>query len=147
MQLGSWADSAAGGVQLFISPLVGEMLDRIGRKPFLAGAPMLVAISNTVFAAIPSVGTLFLSRLGMFTCMKSLRAAGDASLQDVYHEPKEFATANARMQLFQGVSAVAASPVGGYLSSFGLFVPQYFSSAVAALAAALVQLFHVETLG
>ncbi len=132
-------------VSFVSSPFLGDLSDRIGRRPVLIGAIMTTAIGWVVFAGANSVPLLFLGRM--------IDGAGAGSLSitqsylvDLSKDEKERAHNLGLVGAAFGVGFMLGPMLGGVLSTVSHSFPFWFAGGLAALNGIFAYFFLPESL-
>lgn len=130
--------------QLLSAPVLGELSDKIGRRPVLIFSLIGTTASFVLLGAANSIVLLFISRVidGI--------SGGDISTAQAY-----IADITSKEKRTQGMGMLAAAfslgfilgpALGGILSRFGYNVPAYVAAAVTVVATLLTYFFLPESL-
>lgn len=116
--------------QFIFSPIVGNLSDRIGRRPVLLGSLAGFAIDFLVLAFAPTLIWLFIAR-----ALTGVFGATNGPAQSVIADitsPDERARYYGLIGAAFGIGFVVGPAIGGLLAELGTRVPFYASAAVAA---------------
>lgn len=128
--IGGWLSLTYALFQFLFGPVMGNLSDRLGRRPVLLGSLFGFAVDFLVMAFAPSLAWLFATRM-----LTGIFGATNGPSQSVIADvtgPDE------RSQLFGYISAafgvgfVAGPALGGFLAEFDPRLPFYAASALAA---------------
>lgn len=129
--------------QFLSAPILGELSDKIGRRPILLFSLLGTVISFLLLGVAQTIPILFLARI-----VDGL-SGGNISTAQAY-----VADITTKQNRTQGMSILAAAfglgfilgpSVGGLLSRFGYSVPAYVAAAVSAIALILTYFYLPET--
>jgi multidrug resistance protein len=142
-QLG-WIVGIYSLLQIFCSPLIGKLSDRIGRKPVLAVSICGTAIGFVVLGAATTVTMLMIGRVidGISGGNISTAMACIADSTTKEQRSRNMGLVGAAF----GLGFVIGPALGGILSKVNLSFPFYFAAGLALMNAALVMLRLPETL-
>ena len=132
--IGGLMTSVYGLAQFLLSPLVGALGDRFGRRPVILTVLVALVVDSLLLAVAPSVAWLFVGRF-VAGGLGAVFAPAQALVADVT-APDERAAAFGTLGAAFGVGFVVGPAIGGLLAGFGLRVP--FLAAAALAAAVLV---------
>ena len=132
--IGGLMTSVYGLAQFLLSPLVGALGDRFGRRPVILTVLVALVVDSLLLAVAPSVAWLFVGRF-VAGGLGAVFAPAQALVADVT-APNERAAAFGTLGAAFGVGFVVGPAIGGLLAGFGLRVP--FLAAAALAAAVLV---------
>ncbi|MGC8228713.1 MFS transporter [Pseudobacillus badius] len=129
--------------QFIVSPIAGDLSDRLGRKKAIVFGLILFSFSQFLFAFSQQLALLYLSRvfggIGAAFMIPSMMAFV-ADITTVDTRAKGMGWLGASMSF----GFVVGPGIGGFLSALGLRAPFFIAGAAAALAAALSILFLKE---
>lgn len=132
-------------VSFVCSPFLGDLSDRIGRRPVLIGAIITTAVGWVVFAGANSVPLLFLGRM--------IDGAGAGSLSitqsylvDLSKDEKERAHNLGLVGAAFGMGFMLGPMLGGVLSTISHSFPFWFAGGLAALNGIFAYFFLPESL-
>lgn len=129
--IGGLMTSVYGLAQFLLSPLVGALGDRFGRRPVILIVLVALVIDSLLLAVAPTVGWLFLGRF-VAGGLGAVFAPAQALVADVTL-PAERASAFGALGAAFGVGFVVGPAIGGLLAQFGLRAPFLAAAALAAL--------------
>ena len=129
--IGGLMTSVYGLAQFLLSPLVGALGDRFGRRPVILTVLVALVVDSLLLAVAPSVAWLFVGRF-VAGGLGAVFAPAQALVADVT-EPKDRASAFGTLGATFGVGFVVGPAVGGLLAQFGLRVPFLGAAGLAAL--------------
>jgi len=135
---------AYAGMQFIFGPIIGNMGDRIGRRPVLFCCVLAFSIDYGLMAAAPTIGWLFLGRLIAGMAGASYGPA-NAVLADVT-KPQERARVFGLMGAAFGGGFILGPALGGLLAGFGTRAPFIAAASLAAINLVWVALALPETL-
>jgi MFS transporter, DHA1 family, tetracycline resistance protein len=135
---GAWLAFAYAGMQFLFAPLLGNLSDRVGRRPVLIISLVGMCIDYTIMGLAPTLGWLFLGRILSGMAGASYSTAS-AYIADVTSPDKRAASFGMIGAAFGG-GFVIGPALGGLIGEFGVRLP-FFASAVLAAANALYGLF------
>lgn len=132
-------------VSFLSSPFLGDLSDRIGRRPVLIGAISMTAIGWVVFAGANSVALLFLGRM--------IDGAGAGSLSitqsylvDLSKDEKERAANLGLIGAAFGIGFMFGPMLGGLLSTVSHSFPFWVSAGLSTINAIFAYFFLPESL-
>ncbi len=131
--------------QFLFSPIAGELSDKYGRRKFILFGIGCFALSELLFAVAHSLWLLYVSRLLGGVAAAFLVPAVMAYVADITSEEmraKGLGLLGAAMSL----GFVIGPGVGGFLAEYGVRIPFYFASGVAAAALIISFFLLPETL-
>ena len=101
-------------IQFFVSPILGKLSDKFGRKPLLISSSLADLVSHLIMAFASTLPILFLSRLiaGLFSCNISV---GSALVSDITN-PKERTKYVGRYNSAYSLGFAIGPLIGGYLA-------------------------------
>ncbi|MBU7591283.1 MFS transporter [Metabacillus halosaccharovorans] len=137
--------AAMGLTQFFISPIGGELSDKYGRKIILVIGLCILTISQLIFSVGTELWVLYLSRLIGGIGVGLIVPANMAYVADVTTEDNR-AKGMGYLSASLTLGFVIAPGVGGFLAEFGIRVPFYIATIIAAVAAVISLSFLPETL-
>jgi MFS transporter, DHA1 family, tetracycline resistance protein len=116
-------------MQFFISPILGVLSDKIGRRPIVLLSNLGTSIDYAILALAPNVGWLFIGRALSGATTSSISVAS-AYIADVTPEEKR-ASAYGMISACFGVGFVVGPAVGGLVASWlGLRAPFWVAAAL-----------------
>jgi MFS family permease len=132
-------------VSFLAAPFLGDLSDRIGRRPVLIGAITLTAVGWVVFAGAGSIPMLFLGRM--------IDGAGAGSLSitqsylvDLSKDEKERAANLGLIGAAFGIGFMLGPMLGGMLSTVSHAFPFWVAAGLATLNAIFAYFFLPESL-
>lgn len=140
--------AVAALVEILLSPVVGSVIDSIGRKPIMAGAVLALSLANGVVSVNPSciVCICFAKVIGTL-CLSQFFVVCQAIVSDIAaYDPKRLSAAMGIQMALLGAGFLVGSLIAGRLADFGLSVSYGASAFVGALAVMLVSWGMPETL-
>ena len=128
-------------VQLFISPIAGTVIDRIGYDtPMILGLS-IIFISTTIFAFGRSYGVLFVARSLQGVGSAFADTAGLSMIADRYKEDNARSKAQGIALAFISFGSLLAPPFGGFLYTYaGKAVPFLVLSLIALVDGGMLRL-------
>ena len=129
--IGGLMTSVYGLAQFLLSPLVGALGDRLGRRPVILTVLAALVVDSLLLALAPTVGWLFLGRF-VAGGLGAVFAPAQALVADVT-PPGERASAFGTLGAAFGVGFIVGPAIGGLLARFGLRAPFLAAAALAAL--------------
>ncbi len=121
-------------VAFFMSPILGVLSDRYGRRPVILLSNIGSAIDCLILALAPNLWWLFLGRVLSGATAASATACA-AYIADVT-EPEKRAGAFGMMSAGFGIGFAVGPAVGGVLAGFGTRVPFYLAAGLMIASAA-----------
>jgi DHA1 family tetracycline resistance protein-like MFS transporter len=116
------------GMQFFVSPILGTLSDRVGRRPVVLLSNLGTAFDYAILALAPTLSWLFLGRILSGATTASISVAS-AYIADVTPEDKR-AGAYGMISAAFGVGFVVGPAIGGMLAVYGLRVPFWVAGAL-----------------
>jgi DHA1 family tetracycline resistance protein-like MFS transporter len=132
-------------VAFFMSPILGVLSDRYGRRPVILLSNIGSAIDCLILALAPNLWWLFLGRVLSGATAASATACA-AYIADVT-EPEKRAGAFGMMSAGFGIGFAVGPAVGGVLAGFGTRVPFYLAAGLMIASAAYGFFILPESLG
>jgi MFS transporter, DHA1 family, tetracycline resistance protein len=129
--VGGWMFAAFSLAQFALSPLMGNLSDRFGRRPLLLLAIFGLGADYLFSALAPTLFWLFVGRLIAGACGSSYVIA-NAYIADVT-APEDRAKAFAMVGAAFGVGFVLGPAIGGMLGELGPRVPFYVAAGLSGL--------------
>lgn len=142
-QLG-WLVGIFSLVQLFSSPLIGKLSDRVGRKPVLLVSIIGTAIGYFITGAAGAAWMLFLGRIIDGASGGNI-ATAQACIADVT-PPAQRSRSMGFIGMAFGLGFILGPAIGGVLVKWGHEIPFYFAGALSLLNAVFVVARLPETL-
>jgi DHA1 family tetracycline resistance protein-like MFS transporter len=141
---------AAGSalVEILLSPVLGSVIDSIGRKPVMAGVVLTLSLANGLVAVNPSCITCicFARVIGML-CLSQFFVVSQAIVSDIAaSDPTRLSAAMGVQMALLGAGFLVGALAAGRLADFGLSASYGSSAVVGALAVILVSFGMPETL-
>jgi DHA1 family tetracycline resistance protein-like MFS transporter len=118
-------------MQFFVSPILGTLSDRVGRRPVVLLSNLGTAFDYAILALAPTLGWLFIGRILSGATTASISVAS-AYIADVTPEDKR-AGAYGMISAAFGVGFVVGPVIGGMLGVYGLRVPFWVAGALSLL--------------
>ena len=136
--------SSYAAAQFFFGPIVGALSDRIGRKPVLITAMMVLALDYAVIASATNYWLVFAAR---FTAgiAGATYVTATAYLADI-SPPEERAARFGLVGAVFGLGFVLGPAIGGLLGSWNLSAPFWLAAGVSAANGLLAILILPESL-
>jgi len=132
-------------VAFFMSPVLGVLSDRYGRRPVILLSNVGSAIDCLILALAPNVWWLFLGRVLSGATAASATACA-AYIADVT-EPEKRAGAFGMISAGFGIGFAVGPAVGGVLAGYGTRVPFYLAALLMLVSAAYGLFVLPESLG
>ncbi|MFM7445984.1 MAG: TCR/Tet family MFS transporter [Tabrizicola sp.] len=129
--IGGWMFAAFSIAQFAFSPLMGNLSDRFGRRPFLFLAIFGLGVDYLFSALAPSLFWLFVGRVIAGVCGSSYVIA-TAYIADVT-APEDRAKAFGMVGAAFGVGFVLGPAIGGLLGELGPRVPFFVAAGISML--------------
>ena len=129
--IGGWMAGAYSAAQFLLGPLLGNLSDRLGRRPLLLLAIFGLGADFLLQAFAPTLEWLFVGRLLAGVCGASWVIA-NAYIADVT-APEDRAKAFGMIGAACGLGFVIGPAMGGLLGQFGPRVPFYVAAGISAL--------------
>lgn len=125
-------------VQFFVSPYLGRLSDRFGRKPLLMTSCLADFVSHIIMSVANSLPLLFISRFmaGAFSCNISV---GSALISDLTTK-EERTKYIGRFNSVYSLGFVVGPLIGGLLAGGDSLNPKYFNSSIFAASINLINL-------
>lgn len=127
---GGFVTMAYAAMQFLLSPTVGNLSDRFGRRPVLLVSLATLAIDYAVMAFAPSLWVLFVGRL-VSGAAGATMATANAFMADI-SVPEKRAQNFAMVGASFGAGFVVGPLIGGFAGEFGPRVPFMVAAAVCA---------------
>ena len=124
--LGGWLFVAYSAMQFLFGPAIGNLSDRIGRRPVLLASVLGLGVDYVVTAFAPSIMWLFVGRILAGICGASYVTA-NAYIADVTR-PEDRARAFGLIGAAFGIGFVLGPAVGGLLGHFGHKIPFFVAA-------------------
>ncbi len=125
--------AAFAATQFLLSPTVGNISDRFGRRPVLLIALAALAVDYLIMAQAHTIWLLLLGRI-IAGALAATYATATAYVADVTTREKR-AEAFGLISAGFGVGFILGPALGGFLAEFGARAPFYASAAIAGLSA------------
>ena len=142
--IGGLMTSVYGLAQFLLSPLVGALGDRFGRRPVILTVLVALVVDSGLLALAPTVAWLFVGRF-VAGGLGAVFAPAQALVADVT-PPDERASAFGTLGAAFGVGFVVGPAIGGLLAGFGLRAPFLAAAALSILVLAYGLVALRETL-
>jgi DHA1 family tetracycline resistance protein-like MFS transporter len=126
---GGWLWFAYAIMQFFSAPVLGNISDRVGRRPVLLFALFALGVDYIIMGFAPTITWLFVGR--------TLAGIAGASFIPAYAYLADITPPERRAQNFGivgaafGLGFIIGPAVGGFLGSFGPRTPFFFAAALA----------------
>ncbi|MEM6436440.1 MAG: MFS transporter [Cyanobacteria bacterium P01_D01_bin.115] len=133
-------------VEVSLGLAVGNLSDRVGRRPLLASGYLVFALVYLGFAIAPSAAAIWplFMLYGLYSTLT--RGVQKAFVADLVHPDRRGAEIGT-FYLVVGLVALPASLVAGWLyTQVGVAAPFYLSAAIAAIAALLLRMVQPAAL-
>lgn len=126
-----WLAFAYAVMQFFFGPIIGNLSDRYGRRPVLLGALGGYAIAYTLMGFAPSLFWLFVARIvaGIMGASFSTAYAYVADVSPPEKRSQNFGLIGAAF----GLGFIIGPAIGGLLGEYGVRLPFFAASALAAI--------------
>lgn len=128
---GGFVTMAYAAMQFLLSPTVGNLSDRFGRRPVLLVSLATLAVDYAVMAFAPSLWVLFVGRL-VSGAAGATMATANAFMADI-SPPERRAQNFAMVGASFGVGFIIGPLIGGFTGEFGPRVPFMVAAAVCAV--------------
>jgi len=125
---GGFVTMAYAAMQFALSPTVGNLSDRFGRRPILIVSMATLAIDYVVMAFAPSLWVLFIGRMISGAAGATMSTA-NAFLADI-SPPDKRAQNFAMVGASFGIGFIVGPLIGGFAGEFGPRVPFMVAAAV-----------------
>ncbi len=129
--------------QFFAAPILGEISDKIGRRPVLLFSIGGTAISFLLMGAATSIPMLFVARIIDGISGGNISTA-QAYIADITTKEKRTQGMGMMMAAFS-LGFIIGPALGGYLSVYGYSIPAYVAAGVSFLATILTFFFLPES--
>ncbi len=115
-------------MQFFLSPLVGNLSDRFGRRPVLLLSLFVMGVNYIVMGSAESLFVLFIGRIisGLGASTMSTCNAYIADISPMEQRAQNFGVIGAAF----GMGFVIGPVIGGFLGEYGLRVPFYAAAII-----------------
>ena len=126
---GGWLWFAYAVTQFFSAPVLGNLSDRVGRRPVLLFALAALGLDYLIMGFAPTITWLFVGR--------TLAGIAGASFIPAYAYLADITPPEKRAQTFGivgaafGLGFIVGPALGGFLGSFGPRTPFFFAAALA----------------
>jgi MFS transporter, DHA1 family, tetracycline resistance protein len=137
---GGWLQTSFSAMMFLFSPLIGNLSDRLGRKPLIVSLLML-GVDYVITGVAPTIGWLFVGRI-LSGIAGAAYTTANAYIADVSPPEKRAANFGLVGAAF-GIGFVVGPAIGGLLGQYGIRVP-FFAAAALALANALFGAFVLK---
>jgi DHA1 family tetracycline resistance protein-like MFS transporter len=137
---GGWLMFAFAGVQFFAAPLLGNLSDRVGRRPVLLVSLAALGLDYVLMGFAPTLGWLFAGRLISGAAGATFSTA-NAYVADV-SGPEDRARNFGLISAAWGLGFILGPAFGGVLGAYGSRVP-FFAAALLAGVNVLYGLFVI----
>ncbi|EMF0442267.1 MFS transporter [Enterococcus avium] len=134
-----------GIIQLFLSPIAGRFADRYGRKRIIEIGLICLTLSQLVFAFSVHFWLLFLGRFLTGIAVSLLIPGAMACIIDITTE-EERAKGLSFLNASISFGFVIGPGIGGFLTTYGLYVPFYFATVLSFVSFLLSFFLLPETL-
>ena len=135
---------AYAGAQFFAGPVLGNLGDRLGRRPVLLFSAIAFGLDYLMMAAAPTLAWLFVGRV-IAGIAGATYGPANAVLADVTEPEKRGATFGLMGAAF-GLGFILGPAIGGLLSGFGTRTPFIVAAVLAGATALWIALRLPETL-
>ena len=140
--------ASAALIEIVLSPVVGSVIDSIGRKPVMGGTVLAFSLANGVVSVNSSciLCICFAKVIGML-CLSQFFVTSQAILSDIAaNDPERLSAAMGIQMALSGAGFLIGSLIAGRLADFRLSFSYGASAFVGALAVMLVGFGMPETL-
>ncbi|GIN73434.1 tetracycline resistance MFS efflux pump [Bacillus sp. J14TS2] len=134
-----------GIIQLFLSPIAGRFADRYGRKRIIEIGLICLTLSQLLFAFSFHFWVLFLGRFLTGIAVSLLIPGAMACIIDITTE-EERAKGLSFLNASISFGFVIGPGIGGFLTTYGLYIPFYFAAILSFLSFLLSFFLLPETL-
>jgi len=126
-------------IQFFVSPILGRLSDRFGRKPLLVSSSLADLVSHLIMSVASTLPLLFLSRLvaGLFSCNIAVGSALVSDITSASERTKYVGRYNSAYSLGFAIGPL----IGGYLAGSDSINPNYFNSSIFAAIINIINVF------
>ncbi|MFD1610734.1 TCR/Tet family MFS transporter [Sphingomonas tabacisoli] len=131
IEIGAWMGLAIAVATFFAAPVLGNLSDRIGRRPVLLIALGGMALDYLLLAIANTLPLIFLGRV-LAGALGGSYAPAQAAIAD-QTRPEERAKSFGLVSAAFGIGFIAGPAIGGLLGQLGIRAPFYAASALAAL--------------
>src|ERR1051325_321432 len=138
---GGWLATSYSGMLFLFSPLIGNLSDRLGRRPVLIVSLLALGVDYMITGLAPTIWWLFIGRILSGIAGASYTTA-NAYIADVSSPEKRAANFGLVGAAF-GIGFVVGPALGGLLGDFGTRLP-FFVSAGLSVANALFGFFVLK---
>jgi len=127
---GGWLTALFASVQFFVSPILGNLSDRFGRRPVLLPSLCAFGIAYLLMGLAPTISWFFVAQAlaGAFGATFSTAGAYIADVTKPEERARYFGIIGASF----GVGLIFGPLIGGFLSVYGIRMP-FFAAAFLAL--------------
>lgn len=130
-QYSGWLMSSYAIMQFLISPILGGLSDKYGRRPIILASLIGFSIDYLILANAPTITWLFVGRILAGITGASFTTA-QAYIADV-SQPKDRAKNFGMVGAAFGLGFIAGPAIGGILATWGLRTPFYAAAVLTAL--------------
>lgn len=131
IEIGAWMGLAIALATFFAAPVLGNLSDRIGRRPVLLIALAGMALDYLLLAVANTLPLIFVGRV-LSGALGGSYAPAQAAIAD-QTPPEARAKTFGYVSAAFGVGFIAGPAIGGLLGELGLRAPFYAASALAGL--------------
>ncbi|HUJ48387.1 MAG TPA: TCR/Tet family MFS transporter, partial [Rhizomicrobium sp.] len=138
---GGWLQTAYAGMLFLFSPLIGNLSDRLGRRPVLIVSLLALGVDYVITGMAPTIWWLFIGRTLSGIAGASYTTA-NAYIADVSAPEKRAANFGLVGAAF-GIGFVLGPALGGLIGHYGVRLP-FFAAAGLSVANALFGMFVLK---
>ena len=126
-------------IQFFVSPYLGKLSDKFGRKPMLLSSSCADFASHLIMAFANTLPLVLISRViaGCFSCNLSVGSAYISDITNENERTKYIGRYNSAYSLGFAIGPI----VGGYLAGNNPLEPNYFASGIFAASINFINIF------